>query len=94
MKVYEFREGTPSESKYLTRKWVPTTLQQGDLVMLGGVFYIIYSRFLGMGEHIVVFVNRPKHPVSTQEAWVYPITDKSMRTEPVRKHSRKEEEEK
>ena len=71
MYLCEFRKGMPSYSENIRSAWVPTIPQQGDIVRLGAEMYTVSARYIGMDDHVVIFV-KPSTEISGHKAWVFP----------------------
>jgi hypothetical protein len=45
--------------------------QQGDIVRFEAEMYTVSARYIGMDDHVVVFV-KPAPEISGHKAWVFP----------------------
>jgi len=73
----EFRVGNPVSSSYLDRKWVPIIPQRRDIVRLGGKMYTVGHRYIGLDDHIILFLKRD--PSISDKHWVFPLRRKYAR---------------
>ena len=78
MYMCEFRTGSPTRSKYMARKWVQLVPQRKDIVRLDGQMYTISRRYIGMDDHIVLFIT-PAPEVLGNKLWVFPRRRKYAR---------------
>jgi hypothetical protein len=74
----EFRVGNPVSSEFLDKKWVPVVPQRKDIVRLGGKMYTVEHRYIGVDDHIVLFIKRDPG-ISGDKHWKYPLSRRYAR---------------
>ena len=71
MYACEFRKGSPLSSGYVTQKWVPVIPQRKDIVRLGGEMYTVTDRYIGIYDHVVLFI-KPMPEIAGDKHWILP----------------------
>lgn len=71
MHLCEFRRGGPTSSKYVTKRWVTVVPQRKDIVRLNGEMYTVSDRYIGIDDHVVLFIE-PAPAIAGNKYWIFP----------------------